>query len=294
MIDFRQIRTFPIAERKNKFSIDRMLVPGHRPSREVPGISPLADRIKHGRDSGGLIIAMLGGAVIKEGCSLLLIDLMKKGWIHHVAGNGSVSIHDFELALTGETSEDVPDGLLQGSFGMAEETGAMMNRAINKAAAEKCGYGAGIAGMIRDKDLPHKENSIMYNALMLNIPVTIHVAIGNDIIHQHPECNGAALGETSYRDFTLLTDTVSRIGPGAVLNVGSAVLMPEVFLKSLTITRNLGFDIRGFTTANFDFLNMYRPRTRIVEWPRTLEAQGFDIRGDHKDTLTALHSTLTQ
>jgi len=256
-------------------------------------VTALARRIITAKNKGKKILVMIGGHVVKEGCSRIIIDLMKKGWIDHIAGNGAVSIHDFEVAMIGETSEDVPNGLVDGSFGMADETGRMMNYAIREAAKVGEGYGAAIAKLIGSENLSFKEESIVYNALLLELPVTFHVAIGGDIIHQHPCCDGAALGATSYLDFKLLTESVSLLQDGVVLNIGSAVLMPEVFLKALTIVRNLGMKVGGFTTANFDFIDMYRPRTRIVEWPKIVGATGFDIRGPHSETIPALHWALT-
>ncbi len=291
-VDFTRVRTYPIIQRANKFRLEMMIPVENETAYHDPTIDSLAKRIVHTKQAGGKVVAMMGGAVIKEGCSLLLVDLMKNGWIDHVAGNGAVSIHDFEIALCGETSEDVCRGLEDGTFGMAEETGSMMNAALKAAAAEGLGYGAAIGTAIRDKALPHRDVSVLYQALKLALPATMHIAIGGDIIHQHPSCDGAVLGATSYRDFVTLAETVSQLRGGVLLNIGSAVLMPEVFLKALTVARNLGFDVRDFATANFDFMDMYRPRTRVIEWPRVVGAEGFDIRGEHRNTIPALHRAI--
>ncbi len=293
-IDMRKVRTSPIAERANKFRLDMMIPLDSDIGHTDPAIDVLAERIVAARSRGGAVIAMMGGAVVKEGCSPLLIDLMKRGWIDHIAGNGAVSIHDFEIALCGETSEDVARGLEDGAFGMAEETGSIMNQALKAALPLDIGYGAAIGTAIRERALPYREASLLYQALQLGLPATMHIAIGGDIIHQHPSCDGAALGTTSYRDFVLLTQSVSRLGGGVLLNIGSAVLMPEVFLKALTVARNLGFDVRDFAAANFDFFDMYRPRTRVVEWPRVLGAEGFDIRGGHRETIPTLHRAVVR
>lgn len=290
--DFSKIKTYPIAERKNKFTLASMIPLNHSveaPDSNIPG---LAEKIIAAKQAGRKTLFMLGGAVIKEGCGRILIDLMRKGWIDHVAGNGAVSIHDFEIALIGETSEDVTNGLKDGTFGMVEETGAMMNAALKDGAKAGKGYGAAIGELIASRNLPHREESVLYQAVELGIPATIHIAVGGDIIHQHPSCDGAALGATSFQDFEILTKSVSELQEGAVLNIGSAVLMPEVFLKALTVARNLGHDVRNFATANFDFMDMYRPRTRILESPRALGAEGFDIRGNHCETIPALHRAL--
>lgn len=289
MVDFSKISTYPIAQRENKFSLERMIDPKAYDAPHIDNMLELTDHIVRAKESGAKVVAMMGGAVVKEGCGALLIDLMEKGYIDHISGNGSVSIHDFEIALIGETSEHVPNGLRDGSFGMAEETGSMMNLAIRDAAKTGEGYGHGIGRMIAERDLPHKRYSVLYNAYRLGIPATIHVAVGGDIIHQHPMCDGAALGATSFRDFEIITESIAHLADGVLLNIGSAVVMPEVFLKALTIARNVGHDVSRFTTANFDFLDMYRPRTRVLQWPEELGGVGLDIRGGHRDTVPALH-----
>ena len=294
MQDYSKIKTYSIHERKNKFNLEMMISPLATSRDEIDNLNELADHIIKAKKKNGRVLIMLGGAVIKEGCGALLIDLMKKGWIDHVAGNGSVSIHDYEIALVGETSEDVQSGLEEGTFGMVEETSLHINTALKDGVAAGLGYGASVGRMIEQKNLPHREMSVLYNAHKLVIPATIHVAIGGDIIHQHPSCDGAVLGESSFRDFQLITDSVSQLKDGAVLNIGSAVLMPEVFLKALTIARNLKCDVRDFATANFDFLDMYRPRTRILDWPKRLGATPYAITGHHRKTLSALHAALLE
>ncbi|NJB66801.1 deoxyhypusine synthase [Desulfobaculum xiamenense] len=289
MVDFDKVRTYPIAERDNKFTLDMMIDPARYLAAGIENMDALADAVVRAKRKGRRVVVMMGGAVIKEGCGALLIDLMEKGVIDHIAGNGAVSIHDFEIALIGQTSENVQNGLRDGSFGMAEETGAMMNLAIRDAAAKGEGYGHGIGRMIAERELPFRDSSVLYNAYRLGIPATIHVAVGGDIIHQHPLCDGAALGTASYTDFRIITDTVAAMAEGVLLNIGSAVLMPEVFLKALTVARNVGHDVARFTTANFDFLDMYRPRTRVLQWPEALGCTGIDIRGGHRDTVPALH-----
>jgi len=292
MLNFNAIRTSPIRERKNKFHLADMIQPGACQNADIENITAVAKRMVKAKKSGHLIVLQMGAAVIKEGCSSLIIDLMKRGYIQHIAGNGAVSIHDFEIALIGQTSEHVPGGLKDGTFGMAEETGRMMNEAINQGATEGRGFGYAIGRMIDEKNLPHKEYSLAWNCFKLGIPFTIHVSLGCDIIHQHPACDGAATGAATFTDFKIFTETISRMKEGVLLNYGSAVTMPEVFLKALTITRNLGYDVDRFTTVNFDFFNMYRPRTRIVEWPKTLDCEGFDIRGGHRQTFPALHKAI--
>ena len=294
MIDYSKIKTYPISERQNKFSIKDLIPLDHSVTINNQALEPVASAINRTKQSGGKVILMMGGAVIKVGCSRLIIDLMEKGFIHHIAGNGAVSIHDFEIAMIGETSEDVERGLEDGAFGMVEETGKHLNQAINDGHCHKIGYGEAVGKAIEMLDLPHKEHSIFYQAYRLGIPITVHVSIGQDIIHQHPTCNGEALGATSFLDFQKITESVSGLANGVLLNFGSAVSMPEVFLKALTIVRNLKIDVREFTTANFDFLDMYRPRTRLLEWPKSLGCQAFDIRANHNESFPALHRLLTR
>ncbi len=292
-MDFKKIQTYPIIKRHNKFGIDQMISPGSKVSFFSKELEIVADQIKKARGLGRPIIVMMGGAVIKDGCSLLLIDLMEKGYITFLAMNGSVSIHDFEIALIGKTSEDVQSSLKDGSFGMADETGRYMNSAINKGYAEGLGYGEAIAREIGRLDLPYKNYSVIHRAHELGAGVSVHVAIGGDIIHQHPDCNGAALGATSFEDFRKFTEAIAGLDNGVIINIGSAVIMPEVFLKALTISINLGHRYTSFTVANFDFLEMYRPKTRVIEWPKALGAQGYNVLGRHNQTIPKLHSLLS-
>lgn len=257
-----------------------------------PDIDSIADSIVNANRQGKKVIIMLGGAVVKVGCSALLIDLMQKGFIHHIAVNGAVSIHDFEVALIGETSEDVERGLEEGLFGMVEETGRFLNEAIKEGHLKNQGYGFSVGKKIDTLNLPYKSLSIFHSAYSLGIPLTVHVAIGGDIIHQHPSCDGAALGSTSFQDFKILTESVAELQGGTLLNFGSAVNLPEAFLKALTIARNLKFDVRDFLAANFDFLNMYRPRTRLLQWPKKLGCETYDIRANHNESIPTLHKKI--
>lgn len=289
MIDYHKIKTYPIRERRNKFSIKDMIPLDSGIDLQSEELRQLARLIADAKAKDAKVIVMIGGAVVKVGCSALLIDLIRRGIIDHIALNGGASIHDFEIAMIGATSEDVPNGLKDGSFGMATETLTYMNAALNSGYKKNEGYGLSIGRKVAELDFPHKNLNILYNAMIQNIPGTVHIAIGGDIIHQHPDCDGAALGKTSFLDFQRLIESVARLTGGVLLNIGSAVNLPEVFLKALTMVRNLEYDVRDFTTANFDFLNMYRPRTRIVEWPQVLGGQGFDIRGNHAETVPTLH-----
>jgi len=271
MIDFSKIKTHPIALRKNLVTLKDLISPQATPPPfDNPDLDEVADRIVKARKNGRPVLWMMGAHVIKSGLSLIVIDLMKRGVITHVASNGAVTIHDFEIALIGETSEDVATSIEDGTFGMAEETGLLMN----------------------------------YNAYKLGIPFTVHVALGTDIIHQHPRCDFAVLGEATGRDFKTYTVTVSQLEGGVFLNFGSAVIGPEVFLKALSIARNLGFKVEKFTTANFDLKPItdyrrprskddpdyyYRPLKNIVIRPPSMGGKGFHITGDHVLTIPNLH-----
>lgn len=252
----------------------------------------LIGSIKKAIDENKPIIVMMGAHVIKTGMSLLIIDLMKKGKISHIAMNGAGPIHDFEIALIGETSEYVEQTIEDGTFGMIEETGRTLNDAIKEGAKNDFGLGYSIGRKINDLNLPNREYSILYWAYRLNIPLTVHVAIGTDIIHQHPSCDGAAIGKTSYKDFRIFCESVSKLEGGVLLNIGCAVVLPEVFLKALTIARNLGFNVKNITTANLDMLDHYRPRQNVVTRPTSLGGKGFIIIGNHQLTVPSLHKRL--
>jgi len=297
-IDLSRIKTYPLAERHNLVKRSDFIAN----TRDFPvwqnrNFLQLVRRVIRAAKEKRQIIVMMGGHVVKSGLSLLIIDLMKRGVITHVAGNGSVSIHDFEMALIGETSEYVPRSIEDGSFGMAEETGRFMNEAINRYAEEGMGYAIG--RWIVEHNLPYQEYSILANAYRLGIPVTIHVAIGTDIIHQHPACDGARTGLATYTDFKMLCHSVAHMKEGCYLNFGSAVIGPEVFLKALSIARNLGYQVHPITTANFDLrrgLNdyFYRPSKNIVVRPTSLGGRGFNLRVDHKVSIPSLHRLVVE
>jgi phosphoheptose isomerase len=310
-IDFSAIQTYPISQRKNLVKKADLLQPGtSMPVLDIPDLEEIAGQIISARRGGKQVIWMMGAHVVKSGLSLLLIDLMEKGWITHIAGNGAVSIHDFELSLIGETSEDVAQGLEDGSFGMAEETGAWMQRAIQEGGRQGLGYGQSIGKFIAENPMlfPHRQAGLLYHAFRLGIPATIHITVGADIIHQHPQADFSALGAASGRDFQRFTASVADLESGVFLNFGSAVTGPEVFLKALTIARNLGYGVFHFTTANFDLRPLpnyrssvmdsepdyyYRPRKNIVNRPTARGGKGFHITGDHKITIPSLYRQLT-
>jgi len=243
------------------------------------------DAIAQAKQRDRAVVVMLGGHVVKTGLAPLLIDLMRRGIITHLAMNGSAAIHDYEIARFGGTSEDVAAGLRDGTFGMAEETGRGLNDAFTAGMREKLGMGESIAVALESiAELAHPELSVILGAHRLGLPVTVHAALGAEIIHQHPAANGAAIGDTSHRDFRRLAASLPSLHDGGVvLNLGSAVIMPEVFLKALTIARNLGAGKpTDFTTCDLDMQRHYRPRVNVVQRPTLAGGNGYEITGHHE------------
>jgi hypothetical protein len=234
--------------------------------------------------SGRGVVVMLGGHIVKTGLAPLLIDLMQRGVITHLAMNGSAAIHDYEIARFGATSEDVARGLVDGTFGMAEETGRGMNEAFIAGMKNEWGMGESLARALETTALSNADLSVILSAFRLGIPCTVHAALGAEIIHQHPSSNGAAIGDTSHRDFRRLAASLPSLHDGGVaLNLGSAVIMPEVFLKALTIARNLNAGKpTGFTTCDLDMQRHYRPRVNVVQRPTQGSGKGYEITGHHE------------
>lgn len=229
------------------------------------------------------IVAMCGGHVVKTGVSPCLIALVDRGILTHLALNGAAAIHDVEIARVGGTSEDVESHLHAGTFGMVDETGDFMNAAMLEGARRGEGLGEAWGRALAEEHPPHAGASLLVAAWERGIPVTVHVAIGTDTVHHHPGCDGAALGETALRDFRILAGTLAEARDAVVLNFGSAVIMPEVFLKALAVARNLGADLAGLTTVNFDQIQHYRPRVNVVERPtRAAGARGYALTGQHE------------
>ena len=237
------------------------------------------------------VVVMLGGHVVKTGLAPLLIDLMRRGVITHLAMNGSAAIHDYEVARFGATSEDVAAGLRDGTFGMADETGREMNQAFVNGMRNSQGMGESLGRALdAQPKLSNPELSLLLNAFRLGVPATVHAALGAEIIHQHPETNGAAIGDTSHRDFRRLAASLSQIDDGGVvLNLGSAVIMPEVFLKALTIARNLDAGKpRNFVTVDLDMQRHYRPLMNVVQRPTLQSGKGYQLTGHHEIMLPLL------
>lgn len=224
----------------------------------------------------------LGAHVIKVGLAPVIVDLIERGLVSGILMNGAGCVHDLELAMVGHTSEDVAEALDEGDFGMAGDTAECLNRAISAGAVQGIGMGLAIGREIEEGGYRHKNRSILAAAVRADLPVTVHVAIGTDIHHMHAGADGAALGATSYRDFETLTGLVATLEGGVYLNVGSAVILPEVFLKALSLARNLGHKARRFTTVNLDFIRHYRPQVNVVERPTRLGGRGISLVGQHE------------
>ena len=239
--------------------------------------------------AGRPVLLLLGGHVVKVGVAPCFLELLERGVVTHIAMNGAAAIHDVELAREGRTSEDVEAHLQAGSFGMVDETGAFMNRVAREAAPARLGLGEAWGAALEAGAAPHRDVSLLARAARKGGPCTVHVALGTDTIHYDPACDGAALGEASLRDFRILAATLARARGAVVLNVGSAVLMPEVFLKALAVARNLGASLEDLTTVNMDQIQHYRPRVNVVERPtRAAGAQGYSLTGHH-EILTPLY-----
>lgn len=246
------------------------------------------------RRRGRTLLWGLGAHVIKVGLAPVIVDLLERGYVSGLMMNGAGCVHDLELAMMGRTSEEVAEALDDGSFGMAGETGARLNRAIAAGAAEGLGMGAAVGRDILESRDPHKERSILATAARLEVPVTVHAAIGTDIHHMHPDADGAAIGATSFRDFETATALVATLEGGVFYNVGSAVILPEVFLKALSLARNLGRKVRRFTTVDLDFIRHYRPRVNVVERPTRLGGTGVSLTGHHEILVPLLAAGLLE
>ncbi|MDI6891769.1 MAG: hypothetical protein QMD08_02065 [Actinomycetota bacterium] len=295
-VDLSKIKTYPLSERKNLVKVGDFGKVGKAGASfkgfldSLPDILATRDfravveAIVSARRKNKPVVFAMGAHVIKCGLNPIVIDLVKKGVITAVAMHGAGMVHDVEVALIGETSEDVQEGLKRGTFGMVKETGEVINEAINEGVQRGLGIGEAVGKKLIALNPPHLEHSILAASVRMDIPVTVHVAIGTDITHTHPNVDGAALGKGSLTDFCILTSVVSDLRDGGVyLNVGSAVILPEVFLKALTAARNLGHRVENFTTVNMDFIQHYRPCQNVVKRPTTEPgSKGYALTGHHE------------
>lgn len=312
-LDYSGVTTYSAENRHNLVRIDTLYTPGvsEVPEWNCDGFDEFVERVKAAKEGGHQLIFSMGAHVIKCGLSRYLIALMKEGYITHLAGNGACSIHDFELAYLGGTSEHVPTAIEDGSFGMWEQTGRWMNEAIQAGAELGLGYGESLGKYIDEHPdrFPYREGCVLYNAYKLDIPATYHIALGTDIIHQHPICDFGAIGKASGVDFHKVCWSVAHLDKGVYMNFGSGVIGPEVFLKALSIARNLHYPTFDITTGNFDLIDLgdfrssigyenpqyyYRPRKNIVNRPVSCGGKGWHFCGDHQQTIPNLYKKLME
>ena len=305
-LELDKVKTYPLASRSSKVKLADFARPVEAKASlnqfldslpdvlAVQSLRKIAERMQRARESGKPIIWGIGGHVIKTGLAPLIIDLLKRGYVSAIAANGSVLVHDAEIAMIGSTSEDVDATLSEGVFGGADETGQLLNLAAREGAADQIGLGEAVGRKLRALKPAHEQYSLLCAAYETKTPFTIHLTIGGDIAHFHPTADGASLGTTTHTDFRLLAELVRRMdGGGVYLNVGSAVVLPEVFLKCVTLVRNLGHPLSDITTANFDFIQSYRPLTNVVRRPTEKGAgEGFSITGHHELTIPLLAAML--
>jgi hypothetical protein len=295
-LELDKVKTYPLASRGSKVNLNDFAKPLNNESSltdfleslpnvlAVQSLRELAERIRRARELKKPIIWGIGGHVIKTGLAPVIIDLMKQGFVSGIAANGSVLVHDAEIAMVGSTSEDVDATLSEGVFGGAEETGQLLNGAAHEGAKDYIGLGEAVGRALIARGPRHRDYSLLCAAYESKIPFTAHITIGGDIAHFHPTFDGAALGATTHTDFRCFAELVRRMdGGGVYLNVGSAVVLPEVFLKCVTLVRNLNYPLSDITTANFDFIQSYRPLTNVVRRPTENGAgKGYSITGHHE------------
>ena len=306
VLDFSDMTTYSIFDRKSLVQVDTFAQAWQKGGRltdfvaTLPGILAgaqfreiVAAVVAAVRQERPVVVAM-GAHVIKCGLSPILIDLMERGIISALALNGAGIIHDFELAYTGQTSEDVAEALTTGAFGMGRETGEFLNDAINQGVADGLGIGASVGKALLAAKPPYLAYSLLAAGMRLQIPITVHLCIGTDIIHTHANANGAALGEGSHRDFKQFGGVVSQLEGGVYFNIGSAVILPEVFLKAVSAARNLGYTLKHFTTVNLDFLRQYRPTQNVVTRPTADGGRGYSLTGHHELMLPLLAAAIIE
>ena len=306
VLDLRGVKTYPVADRVSKLE-QRLLARSIERGAtfrafweslpDVLAVRELREFVGHLHQARGHhpIVWMMGAHPLKVGLSPILIELVRAGYVSCLASHGAFSVHDCEIALFGKTSEDVADTLRDGRFGMARETGEFYAKAVREARRRELGLGEALGELLLQENAPFVEQSLLAQCLQANVPLTTHVGIGTDIVHEHPNFPAEALGDATYRDFLIFAETITRVGKGsAVLNVGSAVIMPEVFLKALAIARNLGHPSHGFLTANFDMIQHYRPLQNVVNRPTLTGGKGYAFTGHHEIMIPLLASALRE
>jgi len=306
-IDMGKVRTTSVKNRKCKLNVEQLAKPVDQGDRfrvfweSLPSVlasrdlGELVHQVVRAVHSGKPILVMMGAHVIKVGLSPIIVDLLERGVVQGIALNGAGAIHDVELTYFGKTSEDVVSLLKDGTFGMATETAEILNCTVREGRGKGLGFGEALGKRIVEDKPGHFSLSILGQAYRLGVPVTVHVALGTDIVHQHPSADGAAIGEMSLRDFRIWTRSVSQIGNGGVvLLFGSSVVLPEVFLKALTVARNVVGEVRDFTTASFDMIRHYRPRVNVVERPTQDGGRGYTFVGHHEIMIPLLAAAIKE
>jgi deoxyhypusine synthase len=291
-LDNKNIKQYSLYERDSKVKLDDFGRPVEKKAsfeeflESLPNIlagkdlREIARIIAETKKKGNKFLIGMGAHVIKVGLSPLIIDLMQKGIVNGIAMNGACTIHDTEIALVGHTSEDVAKEIANGTFGMVKETTEFITEAVKRYSDLGCGEAIGRA--LLESNVPYKDKSILAMAYKMSIPVTVHIAIGTDIIHMHPQFDGAVFGSASHRDFLVFSKLVSQLERGVYLNLGSSVILPEVFLKAVSLVRNLGYSLKDITTINMDFIQHYRPLTNVVRRPTLESGKGFSLTGHHE------------
>lgn len=293
-ISLADVKSYPLEERHSKVKIDDFGKPW-KSGKDMSQWIDYLPRILAANDfrkivnnitlavrSGNPVILAMGAHAIKVGLNPVILDFLDRGIISGLAMNGAGIIHDAELAMSGHTSEEVEEQIGDGKFGMAEETGRFLNEAIIEGANRGYGLGKAVGAMLVQEKFPYNYYSLLVRAFELDIPLTVHVAIGTDIIHFHPKADGSSIGKTSHMDFRIFAGLISRLEGGVFINLGSAVIMPEVFLKALSLVRNLGYNVRSFTSVNMDFIRHYRPMTNVVHRPTLEGGEGYSLVGHHE------------
>jgi len=304
--DPSKIKTYSLKDRASKVRIAELASPHKKGGSfkdffsSLPNIlaakdiKEIAAAVVQARKDGRPVMLGMGAHPIKVGLTPVIIDLMERGTITSLSLNGAGIIHDFEMAFVGQTSEDVDREILSGAFGMAEETGTMINNAVWDGNGKGLGIGESVGRMIQSGEFPYKNISLLAAGSRLRIPVTVHVAIGTDIIHMHPSFDAKATGEAAGRDFQKFCSLVSELESGVYINLGSAVLLPEIFLKAVTLCRNLGHQVTHFTTVNMDFIQHYRPNTNVVRRPTIGGGRGYALTGHHEIMLPLLAAAINE
>jgi hypothetical protein len=304
--DLSDVRTYPLASRTSKTRVQDFATP-YAPGSGIRAwvaslprllaandFRAVVEALVNARASDGGVLWGLGAHVVKTGLAPVLIDLMERGFVSALALNGAGVIHDFEIALAGGTSEDVDESLGPGRFGMAEETGRKLNEVIARGVQGGLGLGQAVARHVFEAKPRFADRSLLAAAARLGVPVTVHVALGTDITHMHASASGAAIGEGSLRDFRYFVANVARLERGVYLNCGSAVVLPEVFLKAVALARNRGIPLAGLTTVNLDFVRLYRPQTNVVTRPVAGGGRGYSLIGHHESMLPLLAAALLE